>query len=58
MNEYYEASVKHMTVQINYLEELINRTLTEEEREHIHEIFFNLDENLQNQFIAKVGPLL
>ena len=57
-NEFYQAAVNQMTVQINYLEKLIGRSLTDDEKDNIHEFFSNLDLNTQSKFEAQVGSLL
>lgn len=58
MNPFYSAAVEHAENQINYLEELLNRQLTEDERENIHEFLAGLDEDIQFQFENKIGRLL
>ena len=58
MNEFYEASVERMHTQINYLQELIGRNLTDDELENLHEFFSNLDPSIQHQFVSQVGDLI
>ena len=58
MNVFYQATADHMTVQINYLQDLIGRQLTISEKENIHEFFSELDLNVQYAFESECGELL
>ena len=57
-NPFYEAAVNHMAVQINELETLINRKLTVDEKDNLHEFYLTLPVNIQVEFELKYGPLL
>lgn len=58
VNPFYESAVNHMAVQLRFLEELIGRELTIEEKENLHEFYSLLNPNLKSDFEAKLGPLL
>jgi len=58
VNEFYQAAADHMTVQINYLQELIGRSLSPDELEHLHEFYETLDDGLKFDFESKLGPLV
>lgn len=57
-NPFYEAAVNHMAVQITELESLINRKLTVEEKDNLHEFYFNLPADVREEFESRVGKLL
>lgn len=57
-NPFYEAATLHMVAQINYLEELIGRSLTPAERDNLHEFYLGLPLNIQSEFEVKMGYLL
>lgn len=58
INPFYEAAVNHMTVQVNYLEELIGRSLTVDEKDNLHEFYLTLPPNIQSEFESKMGYLV
>lgn len=58
VNQFYQAAANHMHVQINYLEELIGRSLSPDELENLHEFYDLLDESTKFKFESKVGNLV
>lgn len=58
VNSFYEAAVNHMAVQINELETLINRKLTVDEKDNLHEFFLGLPTDIQEAFEDRVGRLV
>lgn len=58
INPYYEAAVNHMTVQLNYLEELIGRELTVDEKDNLHEFYLTLPPNIQAEFETHLDRLV
>lgn len=57
-NEFHQAALEKMNTQLNYLQELLGRDLTLEERDNIHGFYETLDLNLQYEFESKLGRLL
>lgn len=57
-NPFYEAAVNHMSVQVNYLEELLGRKLTVDEKDNIYEFYSLLNPDVRSKFEASLGPLL
>lgn len=57
-NPFYEAAVNHMAVQITELESLINRKLTVDEKDNLHEFYLNLPVEIQEKFEDRCGQLL
>lgn len=58
MNQFHQAAVDKMSLQINYLQELLGRKLTAAEKDNLHEFFNELDLEIQFAFEDKVGALL
>lgn len=57
-NPFYEAAVNHMANQLAYLEKLVGRPLTDEEKDNIHEFYQGLHPRSKEEFEDKFGPLL
>ena len=57
-NPFYEAAINHMANQLAYLEKLVGRPLTEEEKESPQEVFNRLHPRNKEEFLEKLGPLL
>lgn len=58
LNPFHEAAINHMADQLAYLERLIKRPITDEEKDNIHEFFEELDSKVQDSFRDKFGDLL
>lgn len=57
-NPFYEAAVNHMAAQLAYLEKLVGRPITEEEKENIYEFYQTLHIHTREEFEDKFGPVL
>lgn len=57
-NSFYESAVNHMVTQLNYLEKLIGRKLTPDEKDNLHEFYSSLDSNIKYKFESELGSLV
>jgi hypothetical protein len=57
-NPFYEAAVNHMAAQLAYLEKLVGRPLTEEEKENIHQFYQGLHPRSREAFEERYGAIL
>lgn len=57
-NAFYEAAVNHMANQLAYLEKLVGRPLTSDEKENIYEFYQGLHPRSKEEFEERFGPLL
>lgn len=57
-NPFYEASINHMANQLAYIEKLLGRPLTDDEKDNIHEVYDRLHPRSKEEFENKFGKLL
>jgi hypothetical protein len=58
INQFYEAAVNHMAIQLAYLEKAIGRSITDEEKENLGEFVRGLDRKTREDFEEKLGSIL
>ena len=57
-NPFYEAAINHMDAQLNYLEQTVGRSLTDEEKNNLGLFFEGLDRKVREDFQEKLGSIL
>ena len=57
-NPFYEAAINHMDAQLNYLEQAVGRSLTDEEKNNLGLFFEGLDRKVREDFQEKLGSIL
>jgi len=57
-NPFYEAAVNHMAAQIAYLEKLVGRPITDEEKENMYEFYQGLHPRTRESFEEHYGSVL
>ena len=57
-NPFYEAAVNHMADQLAYLEKLVGRPITDEEKDNMYEFYSSLHPRTKEAFEDHYGPIL
>jgi hypothetical protein len=58
INQFYEAAVNHMAIQLAYLEKAIGRSITDEEKDNMGKFFKGLDRKIKEDFESEFGRLV